>query len=139
MKKILSIIIGCVLLLSCVGCRKNYASITRQDIIEVYEAAGYSVSSRVYDSKLDSGQIAYVQADHSDGNYIYFAIFETEEEAKAYKNEYYHPVMMGLFSVIYGQPSWQHWEVYGCIVVQYDEPDFFEPFRDLLKGNEKSS
>lgn len=60
--------------------------------------------------------------------------FETEADAKAYKREFYHPVMMGLFSVIFGEPSWQRWEVYGCIVVEYDNSDYMQPFEKLLKG-----
>lgn len=131
MKRVLAAALLIVLLLT--GCTPRHRTdITREEIIAAYEAAGYEVWSRVYDEKLDYGQVAYVQANHPDGNYIYFSIFESEAEAKAYKNEYYHPVMMGLFSVIFGQPSWQRWKVYGCIVVQYDDENHFYPFQGLL-------
>ena len=123
-----------ILALLLVGCASQRTDITREEIVEAYEAAGYSVWSREYDEKLDYGEIAYVQANHPDGDYIYFSIFETEEAAKAYKEEFYHPMAMGLFSVIFGQPSWQRWEVHGCVVAQYDEPEFFEPFEELLKS-----
>jgi len=43
---------------------------------------------------------------------------------------------MGFFSVIYGQPSLPRWEVYGCVVVQYDDEDLFDPFEGLLVKNE---
>ncbi len=133
MKRLSIILIALVLLLA--GCAPQYRTdITREEIVAAYEAAGYSVTSRVYDEKLDYGEIAYIQANHPDGDYIYFSIFETEKEAKAYKEEFYHPVMMGLFSVIYGRPSWPRWEVYGNIVVEYDQPDYFAVFEDLLKS-----
>ena len=131
MKRILAILVLAALLLT--GCSSNYRTdITREEIIAAYESAGYEVSSQIYNEKLDHGEIAYVQANHPDGDYIYFSIFETEEEATAYKKEFYHPVMMGLFSVIYGQPSWPRWKVYGCIVVQYDDESYFDPFEGLL-------
>ena len=133
MKRLSIILIALVLLLA--GCAPQYRTdITREEIVAAYEDAGYSVSSRVYDEKLDHGEIAYIQADHPNGDYIYFSIFETEKEAQAYKAEYYHPVMTSLFSVIYGQPSWPRWGVYGCIVVEYDQPEYFGVFEDLLKA-----
>lgn len=130
MKKTLLVLLLIAFLLC--GCAPVRTDITREEIVAAYEAAGYAVSSRVYDEKLDYGQIAYVQANHPNGDYIYFSIFASEAEAKAYKKAYYHPVMMGLFSAIYGDPSWPRWEVYESIIVQYDEPDFLDPFTDLL-------
>ncbi len=133
MKRFVAVVLIVVLLLC--GCTTpDYRDITLEKIVAAYEAAGYSVWSEVYDEKLETGEIASIQANHPDGNYIYFSIFETEEEAKANKEEYYHPVMMWLFSVIYGKPSWIRLKVYGCVVVQYDDPDLFEPFRELLKS-----
>lgn len=130
---IIALLVLTVLLVSCAP--RYRTDITREEIVAAYEEAGYSVWTDVYDEKLDYGEIAYVQANHPDGDYIFFSIFETEEDAQNYKRQFHHPIMMGLFSVIFGDPSWQRWKVYGCIVVQYDEPAFFEPFEELLKGN----
>ena len=88
----------------------------------------------MYDETLDEGEIGYIQANHPDGDYIYFTIFETEKEAQAYKEEYYHPLAMGLFSAIYGEPSLVRWEVHGNIVAEYDQPEFYEVFENLLKS-----
>ena len=135
MKRLVAFFLFLAVALSVSACTtRNRTDVTRERIVEAYKEAGYEVWSREYDEPLDHGQIAYVQADHPDGNYIYFSIFATEAEAKAYKKEFYHPGMMGLFSLIFGDPSWQRWEVHGCIVVQYDEPDYFVPFDKLLKG-----
>ena len=126
----ITLLIACIL----VACTAKRTDITREEIVAAYEAAGYSVSSRVYEEPLDYGQIAYVQASHPNGDYIYFSIFETPEQAQAYKDAYYHPAMMGLFSFIFGEPSWMRWEVCGCIVAEYDEPKYFGVFQELLNG-----
>ncbi len=132
MKRCLVLAVIVLLLLS--SCSSYREDATPEDIVAAYEAAGYSVWSEYYDEKLEDGQIGYIQANHPDGDYIYFSIFETEEEAKAFKEEFYHPVTMGLFSAIFGDPSWQRWEVYENIVIQYDEPEFYEVFLDLVRG-----
>jgi hypothetical protein len=134
MKRLVQAVLVVTLLFT--GCASNYRTdITREEIIAAYEAKGYIVWTNAYDEKLDNGSVAYVQANHPDGDYIYFSFFETEEDAKVYKDQYYHPAMMGLFTVIFGDPSWTRWDVYGRIVVEYDEPDFIKPFEELLKGN----
>ena len=134
MKRLLVSFLLLSMTLSFCGCTQHTADITAEDIVVAYEAAGYRVSSKLYDETLEHGQIGYVQADHPDGDYIYFAIFENKEAAKAYKKEFYHPAMLGLFSAIFGDPSWQRWEVYGSFVVQYDHPMFMKPFKDLLRS-----
>ena len=131
-KSFIAALVAMVLLLA--GCSQKRADISREEIVTAYEAAGYIVSTDVYDEKLDYGQIAYVQADHPDGDYIYFLFFETEEAAEKYKRQFYHPVTMGLFSVLFGEPSWQCWEVYGCIVAQYDVPEYMKPFEGIMKN-----
>ena len=131
MKKYLALLLAGILLLS--GCSPQHRTdVTREEIVAAYEVAGYSVWTDTYEEKQEHGEIAYVQANHPDGDYIYFTVFETEEAAEAYKEEFYHPGMMGLFSVIFGDPSWPRWEVYGCVVAEYDHPDLFEPFEELL-------
>lgn len=124
----------CAILFTFCGCAKRRTDISREEIVAAYEEAGYRVSSKRYDETLEYGQIGYVQAEHPDGNYIYFSFFESDEAAKAYKKEFYHPGMMGLFSAIFGNPRWPRWEVYGCMVVQYDDPDLMKPFQEWTKS-----
>lgn len=134
MKRLMRWMLIVSMLHSICGCTQRRTDISREEIVAAYEAAGYRVSSKLCDETLEHGQVGYIQANHPDGDYIYFAIFESEEAAKAFKEEFYHPGMMGLFSAIFGDPSWQRWEVYGCIVVQYDDTEFMKPFDNLLKG-----
>lgn len=129
MKRVVCVVL-ILLLLS--GCAAQRADITPDEIISAYQDAGFSVSSGYYKETLEYGQIGYIQADHPDGDYIYFSIFASEGDAQAYKDEFYHPGAMGLFSWIFGDPSWQRWEVYGNILVEYDDPDFYGVFKALL-------
>ena len=133
MKRFIALLFALLLLLS--GCSsKVRTDVTPDEIVAAYKAAGYTVWSEMYDEKLDYGEIGYIQANHPDGEYIYFSIFESEEDAEAYKEEFYHPGILGLFSVIFGDPSWLRSEVYGCIVVEYDNAVLYEPFEELLKS-----
>ena len=135
MKRLFAVFLTCILVFSLSACAsKTKSEISAEEIVAAYEAAGYDVSCRIYDEKLEHGFIAYIKASHPDGDYIYFSIFENEADAKSFKDEFYHPGMMGLLSVIFGDPSWHRCDVHGCIVVEYDDPDFLRPFEKLLKG-----
>lgn len=134
MKRIFLIVLTVLLLCLC-GCSSYRTDITREEIIAVYEDAGYNVSSGVYDEKMDNGTIAYARADHPNGDYIYFNFFESNADAKAFKNSTDHPVMMLFFSALYGDPSWIYVKCYGCVVVSYNDPNHFYPFEGLLVGD----
>ncbi len=135
MKKRLAVLLTLALLFSLAACKPQYRTdVSREAVIAAYEASGYGVSSQIYGEKLEHGVVGYIRADHPDGEYIYFSIFENEADAQAYKDEFYHPAAIGLFSAIFGDPSWQRWEAYGCIVAQYDDPEYMEPFQELLEG-----
>ena len=133
MKKLFAFLLAFLLLLS--GCASKKGTNVKPDqIISAYEDAGYTVVCDYYDEKPEHGQIGYIRADHPDVDYIYFYIFETEDDAEAYKKEIYHPGVTGFFSIIFGDPSLVRCEVYGTVVVEYDQPDIFEPFEALLKN-----
>lgn len=135
MKRIVLIALVLLLMFSLCSCSSAYRTdITMEEIIDAYKAAGYGVYSGVYDEKLEHGEIAYIQANHASGDYIYFSFFETEKEAKACEQAYDHPITKGLFSIIYGEPKWSRMDTYGCIVVEYWSEDLFTPFEKLLKG-----
>lgn len=134
MKRASVFFLSTCLLLSLCSCKQYRTDVTRDEIVSAYRAAGYEVWTDTYDEDMDSGIIAYVQANHKNGDYIHFAIFENAEDAKSYEKDLDHPVMKGLFSVIFGDPSWERMETYGCIVVSYRDPEFFEPFAALLKA-----
>ena len=136
MKQFRSFLAWCLVLIvlgGCCGCARNESDLSMETIAMAYRAAGYSVSCKWYDEPLDEGQIGYLQADHPDGDYIYFSFFASEEDAEQYKDTYYHPGAMWLFSVIYGEPAWPQWRVYGSIVAEYDDRDLLEPLNQLMR------
>lgn len=121
--------------LLCCGCATDYRTdVTLEEIVTAYELAGYKISTGTYDERLDLPQVAYLQADHPNGDYIYFTFFETAEEAREYEKEQDKPIIIGLFSVIFGEPKWVRMEAYGTVVVQYSNSKYFLPFENLLKG-----
>ena len=129
--KIICLVMTLIVILS--GCSVSTPMVTKDEIIQAYEQAGYKVSAGMYDSTLEHGITGYIKAEQPNGDYIYFSIFESAEEAQAYKDASYHPGILGLFSAIYGDPSWVRWQVYGDMVIEYDQPEFYDIFENLLK------
>ena len=134
MKRIFPLVLVIALVFS--GCSIRRTDITRGDIIDAYQKAGYTVWSTEYDAPLEEGEIAYVQAIRPDGDYIYFSFFESNEQAKRCKELYYHPVAMSFFALIYGEMNWPRWEVYGSIIAEYNlfDSELLEPFSELMKS-----
>lgn len=129
--RLLTVFIFITILLA--ACMPVGPDVTQEQIIAAYEDAGYRVCSKVYDKPIEYGEVAYIRADHPNGDYIYFSVFATPEQAEAYKQELYHPTAMGLFlSIFAGEIYIPKWEVYGCYVVQYEQSVFIEPFEKLL-------
>ena len=132
-RKLIAIFLPLILLLN--GCASSHKDITREEIVHAYQEADYEVWFRDYDEPMEYGQIGYIRADHPDGDYIYFSVFETEDQAKDYEQEYYHPIAMGLFLSIYaGEIHIPKWDVYGCYVAQYKNPAYFDVFQELIKS-----
>lgn len=130
MKRYISLILVLITLLLC-GCSAGRTDISRQEIFDAYTAAGYQVDTQEYDEPMEFGQIAYLKAGKSDTDFIYFTFFETEQAANAYKEQTYHPAMIGLFSIIFGDPTWLRFEVIGCIVVEYEDSDYFKILEEI--------
>ena len=129
--KIMSLLLIISLLLS--ACTGTTAAVTEEEIVQSYEQAGYLVYSGKYDSALEHGITGYIKAERTDGAYIYFTIFESETAAAAYKEQYCHSGILGLFSVIFGEPSWVRFQVYGNMLVQYENAEIYDIFENLLK------
>ena len=117
------------------GCNPAAREITQKEIVQAYTEAGYTVWAGEYDEPLEYGQTGYIQADHPDGDYIYFTFFQTSEQANAFHREFYHPVLLGMFlTLLSGELHVPYEEVYGNIVIQYGNPEYYEIFADLLKN-----
>ena len=112
---------------------KKIREITPEDVITAYEAAGYEVWHGEAVNDPIKGKHYYVQANHENGDYIYFSFFDSSENAEAYADEREWNILLWLFSAIYGDPSWLTTEAYGNIEIEYDNKKLYEPFKDLVK------
>ncbi len=105
---------------------------TCADVIAAYETAGYLV---FHQEDVSEPMKCYVKV-WLDGNeytdYAEFRFFATAEEAEAYDEERNFNILIYLFTVIFGDPSWLYTETCGNIAYEYDNRDTIKPFQDLI-------
>ncbi len=122
---------ACLLFSGCNTVKKTDKVITCEDVIAVYKEAGYEVFHKDTDGY---GWECYVCIDDSQSNdYIYFHFFESHEAAVEYSEERQYNVLIWLFSVIYGDPSWLTTKVYNQIEYEYDNAKLEKPFLELIE------
>lgn len=127
------ILLSCVLFISLVSCKNGeIKEITPEQVAMAYEEAGYDVWHSEEDDSIE-GERYTVKATHENGDYIFFHFFDSVENAEAYADSRQYNVVVWLFSVIYGDPSWLSTETYGNIEIEYDNKDLYEPFEELIK------
>ncbi len=134
MKRIVLFILAflCLFFAGCNTTRKTDKTITCEDVIAVYKQAGYEVFHKDTATQ-DGEEVCYVKAsDTATQDYIFFYFFETHEEAVAYSKDRQYNVLIWLFSVIYGDPSWLTTKVYNNIEIEYDNAALYKPFKELL-------
>ncbi len=137
MKKTALLLLLVFILLVCLSsCRAEEVSAPSCDeVIAAYKDAGYHVSHYPNQSKDEStDEVCYVKVwldDEYDS--AYFNFYESAEVAEAIDAEREYNVVIYLFSVIYGDPSWLWTETYGNIQYEYEDPEMIKPFRELVK------
>ncbi len=137
MKKTISILLIISLMLSFTACgRSETVEISCEDIVKVYEDAGYYVVHGEHKSETESSQLCYIKAsltEDSDSDYIYFITCFTEEEAeKARKTDKYN-LLIWLYAAANGEPRWLKTGTYGKIEYSYYNSRLIKPFRELVK------
>ena len=120
------------------GCNTNKTSdveITCADVSTAYEKAGYGVFYRETQADEDREYNCYVQVTSADGeDNIYIHFFDTHEEALAYVEETpYASIGIGLFSLIFGDPTWVTFKTYNQIAIDYTDAELYKPFQQLLR------
>ena len=135
MKKLTAFLLAflCLFFVACNTVVETEKTITCDDVIAAYEDAGYEIFHKEA-TEQDEGEVCYVKAtDIETDEYIFFYFFETHEEAVAYGETRQYNVLIWLFSVIYGDPSWQTTKVYNNIEIEYDKAYLYEPFQELIR------
>lgn len=136
MKKFILLIVTIFLAITLSSCdNDNIVSekeITCEDIIDVYEEAGYEI---FYKETTDQGYDwnCYVKCTTPDSNdYIFFYFFDTNEEAANYAEERKGNILLYFFSGLFGDSSWLKTKSYNNIAVEYDHNYLYEPFNSLI-------
>ncbi len=132
MKKPIVAIFLCIgILLFVAGCSGEQREVTCEDVVAAYKEAGYEVFHK--HSPKFGNMVCYVKASNDNGEEIFFEFYETSEEAEKIANERQYNVLIWLFSVIYGEPTWVHTTTYRNIEIEYTDKELYEPFANLIK------
>ena len=130
---ILSLAFSIISLASCDS--QNITSdkeITCVDIIKVYEEAGYEIfHEETTDQDYDWNCYVKCTAPDSD-DYIFFYIFDTNEEAVNYADEREWNILLYFFSELFGDSSWLKTKSYNNIAIEYDQNELYVPFESLI-------
>lgn len=125
------LLVFCLAIAFC-SCANTEKSVSCEDVIAAYEDAGYEVW---HGEEAGADSAYYVKAiDPETEEYIYFLFFETADEAKEYADARQYNVLLWMFSVIYGHPSWLTTKTYQNIEIEYDHSYLYEPFRKLIRS-----
>ena len=131
---ILSLFFSVTFLASCDS--QNITSdkeITCEDIIKVYEEAGYEIFHKeTTDENYNWNCYLKCTAPDSD-DYIFFYIFDTNEEAVNYADEREWNILLYFFSELFGDSSWLKTKSYNNIAIEYDQNELYVPFESLIK------
>lgn len=130
---ILTLFLSAISLASCDS--QNITSdkeITCEDIIKVYEEAGYEIFHKeTTDQDYDWECYVKCTAPNSD-DYIFFYIFDTNEEAVNYVDEREWNILLYFFSELFGDSSWLNTKSYNNIAIEYDQNELYVPFESLI-------
>lgn len=136
MKKYISILTLFLSVISLASCNnQNITSdkeITCEDIVKVYEEAGYDIFHKeTTDENYNWNCYLKCTAPDSD-DYIFFYIFDTNEEAESYAKEREWNILLYFFSELFGDSSWLKTKSYNNIAIEYDQSELYVPFESLI-------
>ena len=102
------------------------------DVVSVYEMAGYSVFHKDCQGEAYN---CYIQAEDSDsGEYILFHFFDTAQQAESYADDSKWNVVLWLYSLACGEPTWITVKTCGNVEVEYGSGALYQPFGMLISG-----
>ena len=136
MKKFILLIVTIFLAITLSSCDNNNMvsdkEITCEDIINIYEEAGYEIFHKETTDQ-DYNWNCYVKCTVPDSDdYIFFYIFDTNEEADNYADERDWNILLYFFSELFGDSSWLKTKSYNNIAIEYDQSELYKPFESLM-------
>lgn len=139
MKRLISLLLIFALALSLIACAPSEPKeISCEEIIEAYEAAGYSVLYHGHENDViynDLGQYCSFEIRDPDNedNYMYVHRYFKEEDAKAAIEENSFNPVLWLFFGIFGEWRWLHQGYYGDITYESFDYEMLKPMKELIK------
>lgn len=136
MRKIISILLLISLCVSFTACGQSEPKeISCEDIIKVYEDAGYYVTHGEHKDEADSSQLCYIKAnltEDPDSDYIYFITCFTEEQAEEAAERDKYNLAVWLYATAVGESRWLKTGTYGNIEYSYYNSELIKPFNKLV-------
>lgn len=137
MRKIISILLLISLCVSFTACGQSEPKeISCEDIIKVYEDAGYYVTHGEHKDEADSSsQLCYIKAnltEDPDSDYIYFITCFTEEQAEEAAERDKYNLAVWLYGTAVGESRWLKTGTYGNIEYSYYNSELIKPFNKLV-------
>ncbi len=128
--------IVCLLLismhLSLCACSGDVKTITCDEVVAAYEAAGYAPVHKHPSEGYDYDCYIRVEDMEKDEEIMLY-FFSSAEAAESRAEERQFNVLLWLFTVIYGKPQWLHTTSYNNIEVEYVGSAIYEPFEKLTR------
>ena len=137
-KRIVALLILLAMASALVACGevRGTREITCEDIARAYEEAGYTVIHGTHTEDEDALRYCYIKAHRpgeTDGDYVYFTTYLTEEMAQeAAKDEKYN-LGVWFIAAILGEARWLRVGVYGKTVYSYYDKELIAPFEALIQ------
>lgn len=136
MKRIIALFLLLTMALTFSSCGSKPDEITCEDVIKVYEDAGYYVKHSQHHEDdyycICTISIRKSEADY-EGDHIYFAFFRTAKEAKADAKQTKYNIVKWIFALAFGEARWLKSKTYGKISYSYYNSDMVKPFKTLIK------
>ena len=130
---LLLLIVICCLFCGCDTVEQTEKTITCDDVLSVYQAAGFEIFHSETPN-VENAVCSVKATDPQTQEYVYFHFFDTHEHAKAYAETRQFNVLIWLFTVVYGKPAWQTTKVYNHIEIEYDQADLYQLFERLIQS-----
>ena len=134
MKRLSALLCAFLLLLTLfVGCGSDdtHTAVSCADVIAAYEEAGYAVWHQEY-TEGERDYVCEISAENENGDTIYFTFFASAAEAEQYVKDGQWNVLLWMYSLVSGDPTWVHTEAYDTIAVRYENADVYAPFEKLI-------
>ncbi len=131
-KRIIALFVIVCLLITMFSCESKVENAPScEELIAAYENGGYhTFHSENVEHPMTCSVKVWLDDEY---DYAFFHFFGTAEDAKNYNAEREYNILLYLFSVIYGDPSWLYTETYGNVEYEYEDKETLKPFKNLIK------